>query len=119
MLKKSRTESGPRLIKEYTRTTYCRESRMEKMTINNHLKLQEMCDCYLETDFLSAMQDMAGTVSKEVEEDAIKYLALAIMYAITQKSEKLSLKKKGDDLKIKIKNFCDLMLVNDPVCRLD
>jgi len=77
---------------------------MEKITLNYHLKLQEMCDCYMETDFLSAMQGMSGKESKDIEEDGIKYLALAIMYAITQKAEKLSLKKKGDEIKAKIKN---------------
>jgi hypothetical protein len=77
---------------------------MEKMTLNYHLKLQEMCDCYMETDFLAAMQNMAGKESKDVEEDAVKYLALAIMFAITEKAEKLSLKKKGDELKVKVKN---------------
>jgi hypothetical protein len=77
---------------------------MEKITLNYHLKLQEMCDCYMETDFLSAMQGMSGKESKDLEEDGIKYLALAIMYAITKKAEKLSLKKKGDEIKAKIKN---------------
>jgi hypothetical protein len=77
---------------------------MEKITLNYHLKLQEMCDCYMETDFLAKMQGMAGVDSKDVEEDGIKYLALAIMYAITQKAEKLSLKKKGEELKASIKN---------------
>ena len=77
---------------------------MEKITVNNHLKLQEMCDCYMETDFLSAMQGMAGIDTKDVEEDATKYLALAIMYGVTQKAEKLSLKKKGGELEIRIKN---------------
>ncbi len=77
---------------------------MEKMKLNYHLKLQEMCDCYMETDFQAAMQNMAGKESKDVEEDAVKYLALAIMLAITEKAEKLSLKKKGDELKAKVKN---------------
>ena len=77
---------------------------MDKITINYHLKLQEMCDCYMETDFLGAMQAMAGVATKDPEEDAIKYLALAVMYAITQKAEKLSFKKKGDESKVKIKN---------------
>jgi len=77
---------------------------MEKITINRHLKLQEMCDCYMETDFLSSMQAMAGIDSKDIEEDAIKYLALAIMFAITQKAEKLSFKRKGQELKVKIEN---------------
>jgi len=77
---------------------------MEKIRLNYHLKLQEMCDCYMETDFLAALLGTAGADSKDVEEDAIKYLALAIMYAITQKAEKLSFKKKGEDLKAKINN---------------
>ena len=77
---------------------------MEKIRLNYHLKLQEMCDCYMETDFLAALQGMAGADSKDVEEDAIKYLALALMYAITQKAEKLSFKKKGEELKVKINN---------------
>ena len=58
----------------------------------------------METDFLAALQGMAGAESKDVEEDAIKYLALALMYAITQKAEKLSFKKKGEELKVKINN---------------
>ena len=77
---------------------------MEKIMINYHLKLQEMCDCYMETDFLGAMQDMSKNETKDSEEDAIKYLALAVMYAITKKAEKLSFKKKGDEIKTKIKN---------------
>jgi len=87
-----------------------REVRMEKMTLNYHLKLQEMCDCYMETDFLTKMQEMAGSESKDVEEDAVKYLALAIMYAITEKAEKLTLKQKGDEISAKIKNDEELIL---------
>ena len=77
---------------------------MEKIRLNYHLKLQEMCDCYMETDFLAAMQGMAGADSKDIEEDGVKYLALALMYAISQKAEKLSFKKKGEELKAKINN---------------
>jgi hypothetical protein len=76
---------------------------MEKIQLNHHLKLQEMCDCYMETDFLANMQGMAGSESNDVEEDAVKYLALAILYAITRKAAKLSLKKKGDELSVRIK----------------
>ena len=77
---------------------------MEKLSLNYHLKLQEMCDCYMETDFSNAIQSMAGVESKDPEEDGIKYLALAIMSAITQKAEKLSFKKKGTELRAKIDN---------------
>ena len=77
---------------------------MEKIRLNYHLKLQEMCDCYMETDFLAAMQTMGGSEPKDIEEDAIKYLALAIMFAITRKAEKLSFKQKQEELSAKIKN---------------
>ena len=76
---------------------------MEKIQLNYHLKLQEMCDCYMETDFLANMQGMVGAESKDFEEDAVKYLALTILYAITRKAAKLTIKKKGDDLSVRIK----------------
>ena len=77
---------------------------MEKIKLNYHLKLQEMCDCFMETDFLASMKSMQGTASSDVEEDAIKFLALAIMYAITEKAEKLSFKQKKGEFSAKIKN---------------
>ena len=92
---------------------------MEKITINYHLKLQEMCDCFMERDFLAAMKDMTGVDPSDVEEDAIKYLALAFMYAITQKAEKLTFKKKGEDLKVAIKNGFKEKLPVPPLAILD
>ena len=78
---------------------------MEKFSLNYHLKLQEMCDCYLETDFVPEMQHMAtNPPSDDLEEDAIKYLALAIMHAITEQVAKLTLKKKGDAITVALKN---------------
>jgi len=78
---------------------------MEKLSLNYHLKLQEMCDCYLETDFVPEMQHMStNPPSEDLEEDAIKYLALAIMHAITEQATKLSLKKKGDAITVTVKD---------------
>ena len=78
---------------------------MEKLHLNYHLKLQEMCDCYLETDFVPEMQHMATVPpSDDLEEEAIKYLALAIMHAITEQVAKLSLKKKGDVITVTVKD---------------
>lgn len=78
---------------------------MEKLSLNYHLKLQEMCDCYLETDFLPEMQHMsASPPADDLEENAIKYLALAIMHAITEQAAKLSLKKKGDTITVIVKD---------------
>ena len=78
---------------------------MEKFSLNHHLKLQEMCDCYLETDFVPEMQHMAtNPPSDDLDEDAIKYLALAIMHAISEQAAKLTLKKKGDAITVALKN---------------
>jgi hypothetical protein len=77
---------------------------------NYHLKLQEMCDCYLETDFVKQMKGMAGAAGGDAEENAIKYLALAIMHTVSEKSKKLSLKKKGDKLTVKVKGEEEITL---------
>ena len=63
---------------------------------NLHLKLQEMCDCYLDTDFASELARMASGPGRDPEDNAVKYLALAIMYGITEKSRRLKLKRESD-----------------------
>lgn len=64
---------------------------------NLHLKLQEMCDCYLDTSYEEELSSAADiTEGEEPEETAVKYLALAIMYGITEKAKSLKLKKKRD-----------------------
>ncbi len=78
---------------------------MEKLTMNQHLKLQEMCDCYLETDFAAELEHMATVPpADDLEEDAIKYLSLAILHTITEQATKLSLKKKGDFITVAVKD---------------
>ena len=69
---------------------------MERISRNYHAKLQEMCDCYMETDYRKEMEVMASESSADVEEDDLKYLALSILYATTEKAKKLSFKKKGE-----------------------
>lgn len=61
-----------------------------------HLKLQEMCECYLETDFTRQLNAMVKGGSQDLEEDAVKYLALAIMYGVSDRARTLKLKKKKD-----------------------
>ena len=77
---------------------------------NYHLKLQEMCDCYLETDFMRQLKGMSGATGGDPEENAIKYLALAIMQTVSEKARKLALKKKGDKLTAKIKGEEEITL---------
>lgn len=76
---------------------------MEMTERNFHLKLQEMCDCYMETDFVKQLEGMAGSLAGDPEENAVKYLSLAIMYGLTEKAGKLSLKKKEGRVTVKIK----------------
>ncbi len=61
-----------------------------------HLRLQEYCDCYLETD----PKEELGRISKEgassditgdPEEVALKFLGLAIFYGIRENAKRLSL----------------------------
>ena len=76
---------------------------MEIHDPNLHSKLIEMCDCYLETDFKSQIQRTATTASDDIDEDSSKYLALTIMYALTEKAQKLTYKNKKSKLTVTIK----------------
>ena len=76
---------------------------MEKISRNYHARLQEMCDCYMETDYRMEMEKMASERSPDLEEDALKYLALSILYATTEKARKLSFKKKRGEAKVTVK----------------
>ena len=77
---------------------------------NYHLKLQEMCDCFMETDFKKQLHGTAGQSPDDIDESAIKYLSLAIMYTITEKAGKLSLKRKDDQIIVKIKGDEEITL---------
>jgi len=77
---------------------------MEKISLNFHLKLQEMCDCYMETDFLAEMRHMTTQETTDQEEAAMKYLALSILHTITEQAKKLSFKRKGPEVTVKMKN---------------
>jgi hypothetical protein len=76
---------------------------MERISRNYHARLQEMCDCYMEADYRSEMELMASETVTDVEEDALKYLALSILYATTEKAKKLSFKKKKGEPRVTVK----------------
>ncbi len=87
---------------------------MEKISRNYHARLQEMCDCYMETDYRGEMEKMAFQGSTDVEEDSLKYLALSILYATTEKARKLSFKKKKGEPKVTVKAEEKLELPTPP-----
>ncbi len=68
-----------------------------------HLKLIEMCDCYMETNFRDQIQHLATTPGDDAEEDSMKYLALAIMYAVSENTRKLTFKRKKSNITVLIK----------------
>ncbi len=73
---------------------------------NLHLKLQEMCDCYLDTSYQDELNGAARiTSNEELEETAVKYLALALMYGVTEKAKSVKIKKKkGGTIKAGLKS---------------
>ncbi len=83
---------------------------MEIAERNYHLKLQEMCDCYLETDFQKQLQAMAASAEGDLEENGVKYLSLAIMYSLTERAGKLSLKKKDGEVTVTVKGDATITL---------
>ena len=76
---------------------------METLSQTPHLKLLEMCDCYLETDFPRQLTAMASSKSTDLTEDGFKYLALALLQATTEKARKLSFKKQNNSITITVK----------------
>lgn len=75
---------------------------MEQLSRNFHMKLQEMCDCYMDTDFLAEMKRDIPVESATLEGEALRYLALLIMYTLTIKAQLLSVKKKNGALKVTV-----------------
>jgi hypothetical protein len=62
-----------------------------------HLRLQEFCDCFMETDYQkeleAASRGVSGDPSSDEEELSLKFLGLAILYGATQEIKNFSIKK--------------------------
>lgn len=56
---------------------------------NEHLKVQELMQCYANNDPLKEMSDIAGDQDKD--EAALKWLALAIIHGVNAGAKKISL----------------------------
>ena len=61
---------------------------LDKRTL--HMKVQEHCDCFAETDPLS---EMAGLVKEhDTEDGALKWIALAVLHGIDRNAEKITIR---------------------------
>lgn len=87
---------------------------METLTRTPHLKLQEMCDCYLETDFPKKLKAMGLSQSTDFEEDGMKYLALALLEATTEQAKQLSFEKLDDSITVTVKMIDRIMTLPPP-----
>lgn len=63
---------------------------------NLHLRLQEYCDCYMETDFKKELEAVSrmGTSADAIgdpDEVALKFVGLAILYGLEESAKKISL----------------------------
>ncbi len=76
---------------------------MDTLSRTPHLKLQEMCDCYLETDFSKQLAAMGSSGSTDLMENSFKYLALALLQATTQQAGELSFVKTEDSIAVTVK----------------
>lgn len=64
-----------------------------------HLKVMELCDCYAATDYLKEMSDLQG--AQDIEEGALKWVALAALHGINANAKKISLIR-GKDGAVKV-----------------
>jgi len=62
-----------------------------------HLRLQEFCDCFMETDFRKelerASKGVSGDPGGDPEELALKFLGLTLLYGANEEVKKISLQK--------------------------
>ena len=67
---------------------------MFKNERNYHQRLQEFCDCYLETDprkeLEKAARGISGDPGGDLDELALKFLGLGIFYGVSEKAKKLT-----------------------------
>src|SRR5512139_3152177 len=73
---------------------------MMKEERNYHLRLQEFCDCFMETDpkkeLEKASKGVSGDPGGDPDELALKFLGLGIFYGVSEKAQKISLDRSKD-----------------------
>jgi hypothetical protein len=73
---------------------------MMKDDRNFHQRLQEFCDCFMETDpkkeLEKAAKGVSGDPRRDSDELALKFLGLGIFYGATEKAKRISLERLKD-----------------------
>jgi len=67
---------------------------------NYHQRLQEFCDCYMETnpkkELENAAKGISGDPGGNLDELALKFLGLGVFYGASEKAKKISLLRSKD-----------------------
>ena len=67
---------------------------------NYHLRLQEFCDCFMETDpkqeLEKAAKGVSGDPAGDLDEHALKFLGLSIFYGASEKAKSVSFRRSKD-----------------------
>jgi hypothetical protein len=67
---------------------------------NYHQRLQEFCDCFMETDpkkeLERASKGISGDPSSDPDELALKFFGLGIFYGASEKAKKVSIQRSKD-----------------------
>ena len=71
-------------------------------TRSPHVKLQEFVDCFLETDHKKELEDfssprMASPIREGLPDEALRYLAILLLYGLSEGAEDISLIRKEPD----------------------
>lgn len=65
---------------------------LDKRTL--HVKVQEQCDCFAETD---PLREMAALKSEaDTEEGAVKWIALAVLHGINSNAKKITVRRSAE-----------------------
>ena len=64
---------------------------------NYHQRLQEFCDCFMETDFKkeleTASKGVSGDPGGDADELALKFLGLTLLYGANEEAKRISLQR--------------------------
>jgi hypothetical protein len=67
---------------------------------NFHQRLQEFCDCYMETDpkkeLEKAAQGVSGDPGGDIDELALKFLGLGIFYGAAERAKSIAIQRSKD-----------------------
>ncbi len=69
-------------------------------TRSPHVKLQEFMDCYLETEYDKELKNFSqpkvmGSIREEAPDEALRYFALVLLYAMEERVEDISFTRKS------------------------